>query len=149
MPAAAEALCLGFMTAPAFTAISHLDLTVSDVDRSAEWYAKTLGFNQLMRSDAADRSMAVLMHPASGVIVGLVQHRSPSAQSFDERRPGLDHLAFAVSQREDLDHWQKRLAELGVTHSPVTDDPSGLGTALVFRDPDNIQLELWWMRPRN
>jgi glyoxylase I family protein len=37
---------------------------------------------------------------------------------------------------------------LGVKHSPVQDSPSGSGTALVFRDPDNIQLEFWWTRPR-
>lgn len=133
---------------PEFTAISHLDLTVSDLAKSAEWYANTLGFSQLMRADADGRSMAVLGHP-SGVIVGLVQHHDQSAASFDERRPGLDHLAFAVTERGDLDHWQQRFADLGVVHSPVTDDQSGLGTALVFRDPDNIQLELWWMRPRS
>ena len=128
---------------PKFTAISHLDLTVSDVAKSADWYVNTLGFQVLMRSDFENRSAAVMMHPASGLILGLVQHHSQSAKEFDERRPGLDHLAFNVTERAELDSWQQRFAELGVTHSPVTDDPSGLGTALVFRDPDNIQLELF------
>lgn len=133
---------------PTFTGISHLDLTVSDLTKSADWYVNTLGFQVLMRADADNRSMAVMMHPGSGLIMGLVQHHSQAADAFDERRPGLDHLAFNVTERAELDHWQQRLAELGVTHSPVIDDPSGLGTALVFRDPDNIQLELWWMSPQ-
>lgn len=129
---------------PEFTGISHLDLTVSDVERSAEWYVNTLGLHRLLRSDFDDRSMVVLLHPGSGLIVGLNQHREQSAERFDERRPGLDHVGFAVAERAELQRWQERFVELGVTHSPVTDDPSGMGTALVFRDPDNIQLELWW-----
>jgi glyoxylase I family protein len=133
---------------PEFTAISHLDLTVRDLDTSARWYENTLGFTRLFRSDADERSSAVLMHAGSGLILGLVQHRDAPGTAFDERHAGLDHLAFAVTDRAELDSWQERLAELGVTHSPVTDDPSGMGTALVFRDPDNIQLEMWWMRPQ-
>ncbi|MHB1739752.1 MAG: DUF302 domain-containing protein, partial [Actinomycetes bacterium] len=31
-------------------------------------------------------------------------------------------------------------------HSPVAD--TEMGSALVFRDPDRIQLELWWSKPR-
>jgi hypothetical protein len=48
----------------------------------------------------------------------------------------------------ELDVWQQRLAELGIEHPPVTDAPSGSGTAFVFRDPDDIQLEFWWSPPR-
>lgn len=35
--------------------------------------------------------------------------------------------------------WEARLTELGVEHSPIADLP-GFGV-LVFRDPDNVQLE--------
>lgn len=134
---------------PKFTAISHLDLTVSDVEASAKWYADTLGLHRLGRSDLDNRIMVVLVHPESGLIIGLNQHFEPTASEFDERRPGLDHVGFDVEEREELDRWEARLTELGVEHSPVTDSPSGSGTALVFRDPDNIQLEFWWSKPRN
>ena len=63
------------------------------------------------------------------------------------KREGL-RVGFTVTERSELDDWQRRLAELGVEHSPVTDTPSGSGAALVFRDPDNIQLEFWWTTPR-
>lgn len=133
---------------PEFTAISHLDLSVSDLEASTKWYTETLGFTKLFGKDLDERSMAVLLHAGSGVILGLLQHRDRLGGAFDERRTGLDHLAFAVAERAELDSWQARFAELGVTHSPVSDDASGMGAALVFRDPDNIQLELWWMRPQ-
>lgn len=132
-----------------FTTLSHVDVSVSDVERSADWYVETLGLTRLRRSDLDNRIMIVLLHEASGLILGLIQHLTPTAETFDERRPGLDHLGFAVHERAELDKWEAELTRLGVDHSPVTDAPSGAGTALVFRDPDNIQLELWWSRPHH
>lgn len=131
---------------PSFTGISHIDLSVSDVEKSAAWYVETLGLRRARRSDLDNRIMVVLLHEPTGLVIGLNQHHEPSADSFDERRPGLDHLGFTVAERADLDRLAQRLDELGVEHSPVTDSPSGSGTALVFRDPDNIQLEFWWTR---
>lgn len=134
---------------PEFTGISHLELSVTDAEKSAGWYAEVLGLKRLRRSESADYVVEMLLHPPTGMVVGLLQHNTPTADQFDERRPGLDHVGFAVTERAELDMWQQRLADLGVPHSPITDSPSGSGTALVFRDPDNIQLELWWTRPRN
>lgn len=129
---------------PDFTGISHIDLSVSDVEKSADWYVETLGLRRVRRSDLDNRIMVVLLHEPTGLVIGLNQHHEPSADRFDEHRPGLDHLGFTVDERADLDRLSERLDELGVEHSPVTDAPSGSGTALVFRDPDNIQLEFFW-----
>jgi glyoxylase I family protein len=133
---------------PKFAAVSHIDLSVSDVESSAAWYCDVLGLRRLRRADLDNRIMIVLRHEDTGLIIGLNQHHAPSADRFDEHRPGLDHIGFSVPERSDLEVWQRRLAELGVDHSPVQDSPSGSGSALVFRDPDNIQLEFWWTRPR-
>lgn len=127
-----------------FTGISHLDLSVSDVDASARWYADVLGLQQLKRSELDGRTMIVLLHPATGLVIGLNQHDTIPVPVFDDRNVGLDHVGFNVGGRADLDQLEKRLSELGVEHSPITDTP--VGTALVFRDPDNIQLEFWWTR---
>jgi glyoxylase I family protein len=48
---------------------------------------------------------------------------------------------LSVPSRADLETWQAHLQQLGVTHSPIADRP--YGSVLVFRDPDNIQLELF------
>lgn len=129
---------------PKFDTLSHLDLSVSDVEESAAWYVSTLGLKRLRRSDLDNRIMIVLLHEATGLIIGLLQHHEASGDAFDEHRTGLDHIGFGVGDRAELDEWEARLDELGVPHSPVTDAPSGSGSALVFRDPDNIQLEFWW-----
>lgn len=131
-----------------FTGISHLDLTVTDAESSADWYGRVLGLRRARRADLADRIMIVLTHPDTGLVIGLNQHRAAVGERFDEHVPGLDHVGFTVTSREDLIALEEHLTEQHVDHSPVTDAPSGSGTALVFRDPDNIQLEYWWSRAR-
>ncbi len=132
------------MAAPAFSGVGHLDLSVSDAQASAAWYERVLGLARVRRAELPERTMIVLMHEASGLVIGLNQHQGFPGEPFDERRAGLDHVGFAVSRRQDLDIWQERLVALGVEHSPVTD--TEVGSALVFRDPDHIQLELWWSK---
>jgi len=132
---------------PDFMSISHLDLTVTDVEKSAQWYCEVLGLRRARRADLDNRIMVVLVHDPSGLIIGLNQHHDTIGDRFDEHRLGLDHVGFAVVDRAELDRWQARFVELGVEHSPVQGSASGSGAALVFRDPDNIQLELWWTAP--
>ncbi|MDN5790454.1 MAG: VOC family protein [Micrococcales bacterium] len=133
------------MTAPALTGISHLDLSVSDVEVSAAWYEQVFGFTRVRRVDLPSRTMVVLISPGTGLVVGLNAHAARPDGPFDERRVGLDHVGFAVAERGDLDAWEAHLTAHGVEHSPVAD--TGSGAALVFRDPDHIQLEMWWSKP--
>lgn len=130
---------------PNFSTVSHIDLSVSDVEKSADWYCEVMGLRRLRRAEFENRVMIVLRHDATGLIIGLNQHSTATISQFDERNLGLDHVGFGVAERDELEAWQARLASLHVDHSPVTDTASG--TALVFRDPDNIQLEFWWTRP--
>jgi len=126
--------------------IHHLGLTVSDVERSARWYQDVLGFERVgqLGDAGTERRKIFLRHPGLDVRVGLVEHRTSSKRPFDETESGLDHLAFAVSSRRELERWAHRLDELGVAFSPIADSFSIPGAAvIVFRDPDNIQLELF------
>jgi glyoxylase I family protein len=80
--------------------------------------------------------------------LGLAQHRHGSQDAFDEARAGLDHLAFIVTDREELGAWAARLAGAAVVHSPITAANSVPGAAaLVFRDPENIRFELFTEPP--
>lgn len=131
---------------PSFGTPSHIDLSVVDVEASAQWYCDVLGLRRVRRVDLDNRIMVVLVHRDTGLIIGLNQHTSIPLTVFDDRNVGLDHIGFNVSERADLDEWEKHLAALNVKHSPAEDTANG--SALVFRDPDNIQLEFWWTRPR-
>jgi glyoxylase I family protein len=129
------------------TGIHHFGLTVSDVLISASWYEDVLGFQRVGEFEAPDgsRRKVFLRHQGLAVRLGLTQHRTGHQDLFDELRVGLDHLAFAVADRADLNAWSLRLTEHAVIHSPVAIANSIPGAAvLVFRDPDNIQLELFF-----
>jgi catechol-2,3-dioxygenase len=64
-----------------------------------------------------------------------------STEPFNERRPGLDHLAFGCANRDELEAWEIRLNELGIPNGGIVDTP--YYSALSFRDPDNIALEFF------
>lgn len=127
---------------PSIAGAHHMALTVRDVELSAAWYAELLGMKQVMSGDDDTVRFRVLMHPESGWIMGIRQYREGSGDRFDEFRTGLDHLAFSVSSRADLDDWARELDARGVAHAPVADTP--VGSVVTFRDPDNIQLEFWY-----
>ena len=127
--------------------LHHLGLTVRDVERSADWYVSVLGFERVGEFVAPDgaRRKVFLGHPNFGLRVGLTEHRASSSAAFDETVIGLDHLAFRAGSAAELPEWQARLAEFGVPHTPVAPANSIPGAAvLVFRDPDNIQLEIFF-----
>jgi catechol 2,3-dioxygenase-like lactoylglutathione lyase family enzyme len=126
-----------------FTGVSHVGLSVTDLDRSVAWYTDVLGLKMLAPTDAPGMRRVLLVHPGSGLLVGLAQHERGTGATFDETVSGLDHLAFNVSDRDGLVAWEERLKEKGVTYSPIQD--TAYGSVLNFRDPDSIQLELFTM----
>ncbi len=132
---------------PTFTGVSHIDLSVSDLDRSETFYTTLIGGTKVLdgRSEHNHLASRYLIHPDSLFILGLVQHDHSDAEPFDERRLGLDHLSFNVADRSSLDEWAAHLATHGIAHSPISEED--LWDVLVLRDPDNIQLEFFFMKP--
>jgi glyoxylase I family protein len=128
---------------PTITGFHHLSLTVRDAVASEEFYRTIFGFVPVLElPDEEGRGFKrVLGHPESGTILGLSVHESNEGSPFTEFRTGLDHLAFGVDSRAELDAWVARLDELGIEHSEIRTTP--VGDLVTVRDPDNIQVELW------
>jgi glyoxylase I family protein len=123
-----------------FPAIAHVAVTVTDIDRSRPWYQRLFGASPELDEDTGPFQHVVWF--LSGTPFGINQHADPSsAEPFDERRPGLDHVAFGCANRAELERWEARLDSLGIAHGGVVDAPYGSG--LSFRDPDNIALEFF------
>lgn len=126
---------------PTFPTITHVALTVSDLDRSVPWYQALFGSDPVIDEDTGPFRHVVWLLGGQ-TLVGLHQFPDPASTSaFNERNVGLDHLAFACANRAELEDWEKRLNELGVANGGVVDAPYGSG--LSFRDPDNIALEFF------
>lgn len=121
-------------------AITHVAVTVTDLDASEAWYTSVFGVRPVLDEDTGPFRHIVYL--VGDTAFGL--HGFPdlvSTEPFNERRPGLDHIAFGVASRDELAEWAARLDELGVAYSEIVD--AGYGSGLSFRDPDNIALELF------
>jgi glyoxylase I family protein len=134
------------MAVAELSSVHHLALTVTDVDRSVPWYERVLELEEIVRREDPHSGLRKvgLRGGADGVLLILVQHPDTERPPFDERRTGLDHVAFRVSSVEELHRWERRLADYGVTYTPVAPSRTLPGSSVVvFRDPDGIQLEVW------
>jgi glyoxylase I family protein len=135
--------------APRVTGIHHFSVTVTDIEASLHWYQRLLGADrvpmQFPHYGCEETGYGeLLVEPRSGVIVGLHANAANDGEQFDECRTGLDHIALNVATRADLEVWTEWLDELGIEHTGIRvgDQPFAFAT-VVFRDPDNIQLELF------
>lgn len=132
---------------PSCSGIQHLSLTVTDVEKSADWYQRLFGMERVPvtfpHHDREQTGYAVLLvEPGSGLAIGLHKNTANTGERFDEARTGLDHVSFDVATRPELEGWVARLDQFGVEHTGIRDlqQPFPFST-VVFRDPDNIQLE--------
>jgi glyoxylase I family protein len=124
-------------------AVHHVSLTVADVARSQQFYTEVLGFQVALEIPPAvllsNGSTIVGVHPAPNPDRALTDDR------FDENRVGLDHLAFTVDSRDELERAKAIFDAAQVPHGEIEDLGPALGLkmyVLFFRDPDHIQLEL-------
>jgi glyoxylase I family protein len=136
-------------TAPGITGIHHFSMTVTDLEASLAWYQRLLRADRVPMKfphyEREDTGYAeLLIEPRSGVVIGLHTNTANDGEPFDEARTGLDHVALNVATREDLEAWTAWLDKLGIKHSGIRDGDAPFAFAtVVFRDPDNIQLELF------
>jgi glyoxylase I family protein len=128
---------------PAITGIAHVELSVRDLDASTAWYGDVIGMKPVW--DGADAAQGIvaraLRDPGSGIVLALTQHTARSGDRFDARGPGLDHLSFAVADRNQLRAWERHLAGLGVDYTPF--EEWSHGAAVTARDPDGIAVEFY------
>jgi catechol 2,3-dioxygenase-like lactoylglutathione lyase family enzyme len=142
------ARCTTTRRPPAVTGFQHLSITATDLDASVAWYQRVRGLEPLPTTfphhGSEQSGHAVLLRkPDQGWAIGIHRHATNPGTPADETATGLDHAAWAVAGRADLEAWAAWLEDMEVAHSGVigVTDPLPY-SVVVFRDPDNIQLEL-------
>jgi len=122
------------------TAVRHVGLTVTDLERSTTWYAEVLGFKELFRETEGQRTAAIMGRPGTGLLLGLVHFADGADDAFTPFRTGLNHVCFAVASREEVNDWATKLDEHGVPHSGVLEMKTS--PIINFKDPDGIALAI-------
>ena len=119
-----------------FAGVDHVSFTVSDLDASQQFYTEVLDF-----LPALDVGYGrIFMHPRTGFTLSLIKHDGAHGGPFSELTTGLDHLGLTAASRDELEEWELRFDEFGVSYTPIRD--MEFGYHLNFRDPDNTALEL-------
>jgi catechol 2,3-dioxygenase-like lactoylglutathione lyase family enzyme len=141
----------------AFVGVDHTGFTVSDLDRSIEWYSAFLQAEPLVRKHSADEYMGRMIgYPGcemeyayfplpGGDRLELIEYRSPPSERLDPETTNLGngHLCLLV---DDLAAEFERLRSIAEFRSPspveITAGPNRGGWGAYLRDPDEITVQL-------
>jgi catechol 2,3-dioxygenase-like lactoylglutathione lyase family enzyme len=126
---------------PDINGIAHIQLTVSNMERSVPFYETllhALGMVTLIKSP----QMFYCIGGRTGVAISPA---SPEQlpDSFVQRRVGLHHLCFRAKTRGDVDAIHAVAQSLGarVVHPPREDNWAPGYYSVLFEDPDGIRIE--------
>ena len=144
--------------------VDHINLVVSDLERSVDFYTNVLGFRETQRAElegewietiigleTVKASVAYVVSPAGQPRLELLQYHSPIGDGFQANSIpntlGLRHLALSV---DNIDSAVQRLREAGtellsrpvVVPTDVIQHSTGQKILCYFHDPDGILLEL-------
>jgi catechol 2,3-dioxygenase len=122
---------------PAETKMGAVELTVSDLERSLDYYRDSIGLD--VREQGAGKASL------GGDSELLVLHEVPGA-SPAPRNTGLFHFALLVPERRDLAAWLAHAVREQVPLTGVSDH--FVSEALYLRDPDEHGIEIYADRPR-
>lgn len=127
-------------TASAPMDIGRVTLTVHDLPRTADFYARALGLEKL----AADKA-EVTLGAGNRALVTLVA--DAAARRHSPREAGLFHTAFLMPSRAAFGAWvhhasTSRLPVQGASDHKVSE-------ALYFADPEGNGIEIYVDRPRS
>lgn len=119
--------------------VHHITIRSTDLSRARLFYLERLGFPLLL--EAAD----VFLFAAGATAVGV---RGPSSttradDAFDPFRVGLDHIALACDDRDELRRVANALTAGGVENTGVKTDPTLGKEYVAFKDPDGVKWELY------
>ena len=146
------------------TSVDHINIVVTNLDRSVSFYTKILGFREIKRATLEGEwidsvvglkgvrgSVAYIVAPGGEPRIELLHYQSPKSTSIPEtsipNTPGLRHIAFRVKDIQDA---VEKLTREGIkiqyppvsVPSSVVKHDQGQKSLCYFYDPDGTLLEL-------
>lgn len=117
---------------------SHIQLKVSDLKRSVEYYTAVLGFKVL--EEAKDRVYLTVDGKTS--ILSLIQVENPAPLRIGQT--GLYHVAFLLPTKRDFGNLVRHLVKMDVR---IGAGDHHVSEAIYLEDPDGNGIELYIDRP--
>lgn len=120
----------------------HVTLTVSDLERSIEFYRDTLGLKVLGKIEQPDAGLTIVYFEAGEGVLELFYFSDEEDSDLNEREDtdiGLQHIGFGVSNVDEVADKLRR-NDVEFTLEPM--DAGGGVRIAFFKDPDGILLEL-------
>jgi catechol-2,3-dioxygenase len=121
--------------------LNHAVLYVNGLDRTVEFYRKTLGLEVRMKIPGR---AAFLRAPDSVNDHDLGLFDIGNGQASGQPEVGLYHLAWEVGTLEDLIQTRARLVEAGAL---VGESDHRVSKSLYAKDPNGIEFEVMWRVP--
>lgn len=139
------------MERPLCLRLHHIAITVTDLDASIAWYERVFGVAFRLEVPHPGGVGKILADQDMQLIFALHHHDANNGETFAESRTGLDHVGLGAPHRSALEAWQTHLDAQGIRRAPKANQPCtqspiedhSFGSILVFRDPDNVQIELF------
>ncbi|HYX78726.1 MAG TPA: VOC family protein [Solirubrobacterales bacterium] len=123
------------------TSVGAVRLAVADLDRTAAFYQRAIGFAVMDRSPELVRLGVGDGHPLLELVA------RPGAPPRPRRSTGLFHMAILVPSRLDLAVALRRLGDAGWRLSGASDHL--VSEALYLSDPEDNGIEIYRDRPRD
>ena len=120
------------------TRLGAVELQVTDLERSIDFYTRIIGM-QVHERDGAAATLGAGVEPI------VVLHQEPSARQ-PRREAGIYHFALLFGGREELARVARRVAETRTRIDGASDHRTH--EAIYLPDPDGIGVELAADRPR-
>jgi glyoxylase I family protein len=134
--------------------LHHVAVRVRDPWTSRRFYEDVLGFSFMEIPVAGEFIAAWEGAPSEGTLFAMQAgdtfvilepplEGTASGDRFSEQRIGVDHLAFGVDDRQDLERLASSLDDAGIATAGIELDPVLGKEYVAFRDPDNVQWEFY------
>lgn len=117
--------------------IEHVNLTVSDIERSADFFEKLLGWQQRWRGSAQNGGETIhIGEPDTGATY-LALYTDGADHAGQRKGRPMNHVGLVV---EDLDAAERVVVDAGL--EPFSHDDYEPGRRFYFFDWDGIEFEL-------
>lgn len=119
--------------------VHHIAIRVTDLQQSKEFYFEKLGFKAVLEQD----DLLIFFAGTTAIALKGPEGMVDPSDQFNPFRVGLDHIALACDNREELERVAAALQRHGIHNTGIKKDKTLQKDYVAFKDPDCISWEFY------